>query len=612
MNKFRTLSTQFYALSLIPLTILLVIFVVLALLLVQMERLAASEEHGQAVIGQCNYLESRLTSASLTTFAYVASKKENYKIHFQNFKNAALETLSDLYQSCEGNAKQEQAFAELQKTSLTLLRDLSKFYVPDDHSQMSSSTEKKMDAIQMEVIKQLWTQFALQRRRILTLEHDRLHSIFKLDRNIVKSLCIIGIVLDILFAMNLVRNIGANVQKRLSVLRENSERIANEQQLLEPVGGKDEISTLDQAFHLMSERLNQALEKERMILRSTVDMICAIKPDGTFVSVNPACEKILQYAPDHLRNINAKDLIDKSSISNFETQLQHAVDSQVDCTFEASLTSSDNRSVHTSWAVRFVPSQSILFCTVRDISVQKEIEQLKQEFIRMISHDIRSPLTTVSGIFEILEHDSFLGESEKGLPLVQKGQRSCQRVLSLTKDLLDIERLDAGAVVLDTKLTDIETVLNAAAENVSAMSETAGVIIKIDADPMELEIDASRITQVVTNIVGNAIKFSNRGSTVTLSAKDRGSTVVVAVTDTGAGIPASALPHIFERFKQVRASDSTEKGGSGLGLAICKSLVELHGGIIACRSEVGVGSTFEVQLPKILKNQSALPTRLDR
>src|SRR4051794_40913875 len=185
----------------------------------------------------------------------------------------------------------------------------------------------------------------------------------------------------------------------------------------------------------------------------------------------------------------------------------------------------------------------------------------------------------------------------RGKRMVEIAATNCDRLVRLINDILDIERFDSGRVELQRAVIEGETLIRQAAEVMQPMADRAGVTLRVDAEAGPLNVDPDRITQVITNLLSNAFKFSPAGATVTVRAERIGEVFHIQVSDEGRGIPPAKLGLIFERFHQVEASDASDKGGTGLGLAICRSIARAHGGDITVESTVGAGSTFLVLLP---------------
>jgi signal transduction histidine kinase len=180
--------------------------------------------------------------------------------------------------------------------------------------------------------------------------------------------------------------------------------------------------------------------------------------------------------------------------------------------------------------------------------------------------------------------------------MVEIAVQNTDRLVRLINDILDIERIGSGMIDMHREPCDGGELIARAVEVVGPVAAEARVTLIADARPAALLADPDRVLQTLTNLISNAVKFSSDGGSVRVSSERRNGEVVFRVRDEGRGIPADKLDSIFERFHQVDASDSREKGGTGLGLAICRTIVEHHGGRIWVQSKLGAGSTFSFAL----------------
>jgi|GEM_PF-1379648 len=232
---------------------------------------------------------------------------------------------------------------------------------------------------------------------------------------------------------------------------------------------------------------------------------------------------------------------------------------------------------------------------VRDVTEQREVERLKNEFVSVVSHELRTPLTSLRGSLGLLGSGKLSGVQAQRM--LDVAVQNTDRLVRLINDILDTERLESGAVVMEPRPVGSGELVAQAAEAIRGLADRAGVALVVEADDLVVNADPDRVMQVLVNLLSNAVKFSPPGSRVRVRAELRGDEVLFAVDDRGRGIPADKLEHIFERFRQVDSSDAREKGGSGLGLPIARTIVQQHGGRIWASSEPGAGSTFWFTLP---------------
>jgi len=225
-----------------------------------------------------------------------------------------------------------------------------------------------------------------------------------------------------------------------------------------------------------------------------------------------------------------------------------------------------------------------------------ELEELRDNLVHMIVHDMRSPLMVVSGAFEVI-----LMEKERLSPpqqnFVAMGQNSCRELIEMVSSLLDVSRLEAGQMPLNRVPCDIRDIAVASAESVEVLAQEKKLTLRVNGDPSHASVDRDIMQRVLVNLLGNAIKFSPEGRSIDVTLSSTEETVRAAVTDQGGGIPPEYHQRIFDKFGQVESRKEGRKLSTGLGLAFCKLAVEAHGGRIGVDSEVGKGSTFWFTLP---------------
>jgi two-component system, OmpR family, phosphate regulon sensor histidine kinase PhoR len=252
---------------------------------------------------------------------------------------------------------------------------------------------------------------------------------------------------------------------------------------------------------------------------------------------------------------------------------------------------------------RRVPFDGV-WLVLDDVSELRRLQRIRAEFIDNLSHELRTPLTTVSLLAETLQREAeAVGDAipAKMRDRIAKIEVETGHLVQMVSELLDLSRIESGGTLHLTDGVDMGRLAADAAERLRLFAERQGVTLIVDA-PVELPRirgDATRLGQVVVNLVHNAVKFSPDGGDVTVRTSARGDEVVTAVEDHGIGVPAAARDRIFERFYKVdRARLRAEAGGgTGLGLAIARHVVEQHGGRIWVESEEGAGATFSFALP---------------
>jgi signal transduction histidine kinase len=235
--------------------------------------------------------------------------------------------------------------------------------------------------------------------------------------------------------------------------------------------------------------------------------------------------------------------------------------------------------------------------TLREVTADRELDRMRDAFVATVSHELRTPLTSISGFLEMMqEEEQALGES--GKRYLDVIRRSTERLHALVEDLLLIAQIEAKRVELELAAVDVVDVATSAVEAQRPAADEKGVTVEVVADhPPTVHADRVRLTQVLDNLVSNAVKFTNEGGNVSVHIAGRGDSVELVVEDTGIGIPSDEQGQLFSRF--FRASTATQHAipGTGLGLSISRALVEQHGGTIAVQSTVGEGTRVTVTLP---------------
>jgi len=233
-----------------------------------------------------------------------------------------------------------------------------------------------------------------------------------------------------------------------------------------------------------------------------------------------------------------------------------------------------------------------------DISERKQVENMKDDFLAMVSHELRTPLTAIhAGVG--LTASGALGElPPKATRMLTIASENSERLMRLVNDVLDLQRMSAGRIVLDRRPCDAGELVRQAIQAVMGISDAAGISIHQSGLDTSVQADPDRIIQTLTNLIANAVKFSPAGGSVEIAISETDSTVRFDVIDHGRGVPTDQLERIFDRFHQVESSDAHVNAGTGLGLAISEWIVSQHSGKIRVESEVGTGSRFYFELPK--------------
>ncbi|HYE15615.1 MAG TPA: ATP-binding protein [Pyrinomonadaceae bacterium] len=229
----------------------------------------------------------------------------------------------------------------------------------------------------------------------------------------------------------------------------------------------------------------------------------------------------------------------------------------------------------------------------------RELSELKEEFLALTTHDLRSPLTVISGVINFFTSGRLGEMTPEQKNMVAMMERNTQNLIELVNDLLDASKLESGTMRLDTASIELPGLIEELREQMQPLAQekeiTLGESLPEDLPP--LRADRAKLRRILVNLLSNAIKFTPRGGRVEVAAAREGDFARVSVTDTGVGIPQEDAGRLFDKYAQARSRATRSEKGTGLGLYITRQLVELHGGQISVRSEVGKGSTFTFTIP---------------
>jgi PAS domain S-box-containing protein len=303
-----------------------------------------------------------------------------------------------------------------------------------------------------------------------------------------------------------------------------------------------------------------------------------------------------------LLGLQIKELFGDNNYQKMLPYIETALSGQ-SVTFEMQLS---DRSDNSYWMnATYIPDFDVdgqvkgFFSMINDITDRKEVERMKSEFVSIASHEMRTPLTSIYGAIKLLCAGRLGTLSPTGQKMADIALRNSDRLINLLNDILDLERLESGKDKIERQACNSVELIAQAVETLHFMAQEQQIIIETNAQSLTLWVDRDRILQTITNLLSNAIKFSAKENKVWLICQQQGQNVLFTVKDCGRGIPGDKLETIFERFQQVDASDSRQKGGTGLGLAICRHIVEQHGGKIWVESIYGQGSSFYFIIPQL-------------
>ena len=360
------------------------------------------------------------------------------------------------------------------------------------------------------------------------------------------------------------------------------------------------INDLSEVIRLTHENLEQETKRLTSILSYMTDGVLATNRRGQIIMVNEMAAKQLNVNPDEVLNTSILDLLSLGDDYDLRSLITEVPELTID--------SQDENGEYLSLRVRFALIRresgfiSGLVAVLHDTTEQEKEERERRLFVSNVSHELRTPLTSVKSYLEALDDGAL---SEPVAPdFVKVSLNETNRMMRMVTDLLSLSRIDNETSQLDIELTNftafITFILNRFDKIKSQSQEDTKkyeLIREYPITPIWVEIDTDKMTQVIDNILNNAIKYSPDGGKIRVGMKTTDAQLIISISDEGLGIPKKDLPRIFDRFYRVDKARSRAQGGTGLGLAIAKEIIKQHKGFIWAKSEYGKGSTFTIVLP---------------
>lgn len=351
-----------------------------------------------------------------------------------------------------------------------------------------------------------------------------------------------------------------------------------------------------------------AVEKEKLtaMVSSMADGVIMVDQNLVLTIINPAANMMLKMTGD---NTNIFDVVDSlEGKINLRTKLEEAIATD-------NLIVVDNVFLEET-AIRILISPVKDFqknplgavVLLHNITKEKELEKLRQEFTAMMVHELRAPLTAIRGSSDILLlHQEQLKKTEVE-DLMRVMKKESEDMLKLVSDLLDVAKLEQGKFTIEKVSQEITPTLEDQVKSFQSQAKEKELTIRLEVDKniSTIEFDRTRISQVLSNLLLNAIKFTDRGGVITVIAKKNHSQVVVSVSDTGVGMNTEQVEGLFNKFKQLKITGTEGEQGTGLGLVIARGIIEAHGGKLWVESREKIGSTFYFSIP-ITEKKENLP-----
>ena len=358
------------------------------------------------------------------------------------------------------------------------------------------------------------------------------------------------------------------------------------------------LNDLSEVIRLTQENLEQESKRLNSILSYMTDGVLATNRRGQITMINDMAKKQL--------GVQKEDVLNKSILELLKIEDEYELRDLITQIPELTIDSQDVNGEYLSLRVRFALVRresgfiSGLVAVLHDTTEQEKEERERRLFVSNVSHELRTPLTSVKSYLEALDEGALYDPVAPDFIKVSLDETN--RMMRMVTDLLHLSRIDNATTQLDVELINftafITFILNRFDKMRSQDDEKKYELVRdYSINSVWIEIDTDKMTQVIDNILNNAIKYSPDGGKITVSMKTTDDQMILSISDQGLGIPKEDLPKIFDRFYRVDKARSRAQGGTGLGLAIAKEIVKQHNGFIWAKSEYGKGSTFTIVLP---------------
>lgn len=428
----------------------------------------------------------------------------------------------------------------------------------------------------------------------------------KASRELLEKLVMVGVIFNIVMAAVATTIMTQKFSRRISVLTANTRRLSNNEELLAPIGGDDELSRLDESFRQMAQMLLAAQEKEKANearIRAFIDNmqvgLLIVDDKGEITQSNPYVEELFGYSAEELIGQRIAALFCDSETMSLDAFLDMLTERALGKAAQIQAINSAGKTFPVEAKLSIMQSDlgTRLVLNIVDLTDKFEVERLKKEMVSMVSHDLKTPLSSIQAALALVSTGKMGEISDEAQRILNKSDREIDRLIKLIGDLLDISKMESGKLELDIKKVSALEIVDRSVGAVEGVKSKRKLEVSLDDPDIELAVDQERIVQVIVNLLSNAIKFSPVDSTIELKVRKTGELVEFQVSDQGPGISSAFESKIFTRFE--RDKDDAKAGieGTGIGLAICKAIVEGHGGEIGVRNNKESGCTFTVSLP---------------
>jgi two-component system phosphate regulon sensor histidine kinase PhoR len=409
------------------------------------------------------------------------------------------------------------------------------------------------------------------------------------------------------FAVFLSFVVSHRISKPLRDMKEAAELFANgDFGVRLPPQKSEEVGGLADSMNWMAAQLDEKIQtierqanEQEAVLSSMVEGVLAVDANEHIIHMNRSAADLVAMDPEEAEGKALQEVVRNSDLQRF---VKKTLASQNPMEGDLVFHNGHDRFLQVHGTIlRDAHEQSIgALIVLHDVTKLRRLENVRRDFVANVSHELRTPITSIKGFVETLQ-DGASEDPEAAQRFLKIVARQADRLNAIVEDLLSLSRIEQGAERGDIPLegTRIRAVLEAAIQTCRHKAKKKDIELALDCDrDLATQLNAELLEQAVVNLIDNAIKYSDTGSSVRVQAVAPDAGIAIAVQDHGCGITAEHLPRLFERFYRVDKARSREMGGTGLGLAIVKHIAQAHGGTVGVESEPGKGSTFTICLPR--------------
>jgi two-component system, NtrC family, sensor histidine kinase KinB len=448
----------------------------------------------------------------------------------------------------------------------------------------------------------------------MTLTEEKLNQLASDATFTVITISVVAVFLSIFTSIRFSRTILLPAEKLTRSVRSISSGQLNQKI---DVNTDDEIGELSQEFNKMTERLRsyeqlniQQLiaekKKSETIVESIADPVIVTDENGVLVLMNQAAAAVFDVRGTDWQGKFVGEVVGHQS---WTEMLEHGATRHIEQEHRDPLfafTRNDLKLYFRPRQAHIVDEDGNIQGVVtllQDVTRFKDLDRMKSEFIATVSHELRTPLTSLSMGIDILSQEVVGSMNQRQKDLLMAAKDDTERLRKLVKELLDLSKLESGKYEMKKELVEFRRLVADAVRPLRLPFEEKQIHLELDIPEHlpALSADPHQLTWVITNLLSNALRYTDTGGKVLLTAKEEKQGLLVTVADTGHGIPHENLETVFDKFVQVKSSTETTPGSVGLGLAIAREVVEAHGGRIWVESQIGVGSTFFFTIPTVLQ-----------